>query len=354
MDQDDRLSSRAEDRLRREAAAWFARLRGPGAERHRAAFDIWRTADPERQAVYDRLQQRWDDAGVLTRSQLLGPDIGLGHSTARRARPWALGWSLAGLAAGCALFGLVLVPTRPAWLDQWPLPSIGTPQLESKIGEIRTVRLADGSSVTLDTDTALTLRFSTSMRRISLLRGRARFDVAHDPARPFIVAAGGGAVAARGTLFDVSLSPDRQVSVTLLRGAVEIDPAPGAPGAGMPHPPPLRLAPGQQFAFGHAIATPQIQPASPSASLWPSGLLTFDDTPLSEALAEANRYSHNRIVLADPSLAALQVSGVFRATAPHELAASLAGTFDLHVETAPNGDVLLTRPSQAAPAQPAT
>jgi transmembrane sensor len=224
--------------------------------------------------------------------------------------------------------------------------------MATRIGEIRTLRLSDGSTVTLDTDTILRTRFSASGRRLSLLRGRARFDVAHDPTRPFIVAAGGGAVAARGTLFDVALSSDQRVAVTLIRGVVEVDPASEAVPSGAARRPSIRLTQGQQFAYGRDIAAPRAEPASPTGALWPSGLLTFERAPLSHALAEANRYSRRRIVLAEPSLGALQVSGVFRAVAPHDLAEGLAAAFALRLEAAPDGDFILSRPSATASARP--
>jgi transmembrane sensor len=224
--------------------------------------------------------------------------------------------------------------------------------MATPIGEIRTLRLADGSTVTLDTDTILRTRFSASDRRLSLLRGRARFDVANDPSRPFIVAAAGSAVAARGTLFDVALSSDQRVAVTLIRGVVEVDPASDAVPSGAARHPSIRLTPGQRFAYGRDIAAPRVELAPPTGALWPSGLLTFEKTPLSQALAEANRYSRRRIVLAEPALGALQVSGVFRAVAPRALAEGLAAAFALRLETTPDGDFILSRPSAPSPAGP--
>jgi len=338
---DDKAARRTDEQLRLEAAAWFAKLRGPAATRHQAEFDIWRKADPRRQAVYDRLVRRWDDAAVLADAHVR-PRLA---SSPRRRRRWPSArtpWRAAALAVGAMAAALILSPIRPAWIDNWPIPSLWSHRMATRIGEIRSVRLSDGSSVTLDTNTVVITRFSSSARRLELLRGRARFDVAHDPARDFIVAAGGGAVAARGTLFDVELLADQQVAVTLMRGLVDVEPGSASRGASGHRA--TRLLPGQQFAFGRMIAAPRIEPASPAESLWPAGLLTFSRTPLSQALSEANGYSRTRIRLADASLADLQVSGVFRPADPRALAQSMAAAFDLRVEHAPNGDLVLARP----------
>lgn len=349
MDQDDRSARRAEEKLRREAAGWFARMRGPDADRYRARFDAWRAANPLRQAIYDRLIQRWDDAGVLTHSQLSAPCAGAARAKKTLSLTTQMTLGFAGLATCFALAVIMISPAPRAWLDGGWLSAFGSQPLQTKIGEIRTIRLADGSSVILDTDTLVTARFARTERRLELLRGRARFDVAHDPSRPFVVMAGGGEVAAKGTLFDVSLSPDQSVAVTLIRGVVEVDPGPLARARGTSGRTSARLQPGQHLAFGRNMAAPRIEPASASAALWPQGLLTFHDTPLSQALAEANRYSPGHIVLEDEALADLRVSGVFKAMAPHEFASSLAAAFDLQVADAPNGDRILKRAQPPAP-----
>jgi transmembrane sensor len=146
-------------------------------------------------------------------------------------------------------------------------------------------------------------------------------------------------VAAHGTLFDVALTPARGVAVTLLQGVVEVDAASGAGRRDR-----TTLAPGQELAFGRDLPVPQLRPASPNVATWPSGMLTFSATPLSQAVAEANRYSHTAIRLASPDLGLLQVSGAFHAGAARPLAESLAATFDLRIRAAPDGALVLERP----------
>jgi len=351
MDRSDKGAGRAEEKLRREAAAWFARMRGPNAVTHQAAFDHWRTARPEHQAVYDRLLRRWEGAAVLgmvRRAAPAGSDVRLGVWNLRRVW-WA---SAPPAAAALATVILFLSPVRPDWVDFWPVPSAWSQRVATEVGQIRRVTLSDGSVVTLDTDTIVVSRLSSAVRRLVLLRGRARFDVAHDPNRPFIVAAGGASVAARGTLFDVALNPGHKVAVTLIRGIVDVEGPAKSSQTLAPWHGHARLVAGQQIAFGRDLPSPCVQPASPAGALWPDGLLTFEATPLSDAVAQANRYSRTHILLASPALGALQVSGVFRATAPRALADSLAAAFDLQVKSDPDGDIVLDRqgPPLAEPA----
>lgn len=324
------------EKRRREAAAWFARLRGPDAAAHRPAFDRWRRDRPDRQAVYDRLVRRWDDAAILRGSR---QDFGL----AARNRGRSLGsgwlWGAAPVAAALAL-AVYLLPTRPAWIDAAAVPSAWSERAATAVGTIRTVKLPDGSSVILDTGSVVRWRFTAGSRRLALLRGRARFAVARSPNRPFVVAAGDGVVTAHGTVFDVALTQPGQVAVTLLRGVVEVD---EARRAGL-----LRqttLAAGQQLAYGQDLPAPQLTSPPPDTLTWPTGLLAFASTPLSQAVAEANRYSKTPIRLAGADLASLRVSGVFRAGAARPLADSLAATFDLRVEPEADGALVLGRPA---------
>ena len=332
MSPGDRKTLHREERLRREAAAWFARLRAPDGERSRCAFEAWRAEDLARGQAYDLLMQRWDEASVL------GPPQTMGAIRRAPAPIWALPLSL-GLAAVAACAVLVLAGpfAEPDWVKV-QFASLGWPQrITTQVSQIRSLRLADGSQLVLDTDSEVTM----ASRHVDLLRGRARFDVAQDPGRPFVVDAGGGEVVARGGVFDVALSPDRLVAVSLVRGVVDVDT--GRERHRARARPMLRLSSGQSLAYGPTISAPSAQSASPEAAMWPSGMLDFRRTPLAAAVAQANRYSRQKIVLEDQGIGELEVSGVFKATATADLASSLAVMFDLQLARAANGDFVLRR-----------
>ena len=168
---------------------------------------------------------------------------------------------------------------------------------------------------------------------------RARFVVAHEP-RPFVVAAGGGSVLARGTIFDVTLR-GHGASVALIEGLVDVrQPASGtAAGSPLESGEVTRLTAGHGIAIGGGKgvvlqATAVVQPD------WPSDLRDFRNVPLRDLLAEANRYADRPLVLTEPQLGDLRVSGIFRVREPARLAANLAELLDLSLMESPAGIAL--------------
>jgi transmembrane sensor len=174
----------------------------------------------------------------------------------------------------------------------------------SAAGEVKVVTLPDGSRVTLDAASSFETRFSGASRSARLLRGRAFFDVKSNPQRPFSVAAADRLVLALGTRFDVRLRPD-ELTVTLIEGSVEIS-APGLVGSTL-------LKPGQQFVEHKGTAVVRSVPSEVDAAIeWQQGFVTFDNDTLAEAVAEINRYSSQQLVIRDPAVASLRVTGQFR------------------------------------------
>lgn len=325
----------AADVTGREASAWFARMRGSDAEMSRLEFERWRASDSRNRAAYARIERRWQLAAGLA-----GSPLAREHLAAVNRRPF---YALPGPRAAFASLGVALLVGGGAfflWRDDVSRPiavaQAGAP-FQTRVGEIHTVRLADGTTVTLDTDSAIEPVFTRQARVVRLARGRARFDVAHEAGRPFMVEAGGRTIIDRGTLFDVVLGREG-VRVVLLRGAVEIrDRKARAPGAA----PIARLVPGQVFADAPAAGVAQVSAAPNGSDQWAKGMLSFDGAPLEEVVAAANRYSAHKIRLGEPALAGLRVTGTFRATPTDALAAILAATFNLRVERDAQGDFIL-------------
>ena len=194
-------------------------------------------------------------------------------------------------------------------------------------GERRVVTLADGSQIQLDSSTDLRVRYSARARELTLLRGQARFDVAHDVERPFSVTAAGEKVVATGTAFNVDLHKS-QLVVTLIEGHVvvlsrrtsallPIQPfrltpaAPKVPNQGSQPGLGVELDAGEQLVVS-AGGTSSIAPANIERSTaWQSGRLIFNDEPLSSVVEQVNRYARQPLVLADAATAGLRISGVF-------------------------------------------
>ncbi len=245
----------------------------------------------------------------------------------------------AGLAALLLVAGAVLLG-RPEGL--MPAAEAEALFFATEVGEIREVPLPDGTQMTLDTKTTVVVEMRSDLRQVTLREGRARFAVTGEDERPFVVEAGRTRVSGRNTTFDVALTGGT-ATVQPVRGSISV----ALEGAGaQPQPQPVQLAPGQVASISSSGERLQRRPASRSESLWPSGMLEFDNTPLAQALTEANRYGRARISLADPSLEALRVSGTFRAGDLEGLARSLEAAFGLRLERE-DGRRLILHPGPA-------
>ena len=334
--------AKSDDAVRREASDWVALIHDPDAAVDRAAFEHWRAADPRHATAYARAERAWDSAALLAQTSF-GRARGLPERRRYFERPQI---RHAVAAAAVLVVAILALSVGGVGLFRHDHPP-QTAQFASSIGQIRQVALADGSIVTLDTDSVLRVAFTGDERRLTLSRGRARFDVAHDAARPFIVMAGKGSVTARGTIFDVAVLGDR-VKVMLLRGAVDV--RDGHAHADKSQPAMAHLGPGQQVSF--AAAEPLLIPRKASATdvQWPTGMLNFDRSRLADVIAEANRYSTARINLADPRLGDMRITGVYHAGDAAGLAQGIADSLGLHVGKSPKGDIVISvPPSTAAP-----
>lgn len=316
--------------MRREAADWLARMRGPRSEDDRAAFQRWYDGDPAHAEAYDRVRENYESAGLLAQTEW-GRGSGLPARAQRssRAKPYAMA---AGLAALLLVGGAVLLG-RPEGL--MPAAEAEALFFATEVGEIREVPLPDGSQMTLDTETTVVVQMRPDLRHVTLRGGRARFAVAGEDERPFVVEAGRTRVSGRNTTFDVALNGGG-ATVQPLQGSVSVE----AGGAGA-QTQPVQLDPGQVVSISSSAERVQRRPASRSGSLWPSGMLEFDNTPLRRVIAEANRYGRPGISLADPSLEALRVSGTFRAGDLEGLARSLEAAFGLRLERGEGGRLIL-------------
>jgi transmembrane sensor len=221
----------------------------------------------------------------------------------------------------------------------------GSPQeviaFASRLGEVRQIDLPDGSHLVLDSSSRVEARFDGAARMLTLDAGRARFIVAHE-ARPFIVRAASNEVVATGTIFDVSLIRNR-LSVLLIEGSVDVRHRDARGRASV-----QRLHAGQELIISDRGGG--VRPSVPRGETsWPTRMLEFDATPLSDAVDLVNRYSATQIRLGSDHIAALRVSGAYRAGDTAGFARSLASAFGLRLQTMPDGNLLLAEPEAAAP-----
>ena len=216
-------------------------------------------------------------------------------------------------------------------------PAAAALHFETRHGEQQTHRLADNSVLHLNTDTAVTVRYSPTQRFVVLISGEADFEVAHDPHRAFRVLAGPAEVVDLGTRFDVRRNADATV-VTVVEGRVAVAPShmPGKGGAGssQSHPPRrVQLSANQQVsvAEGQWPAT-AITVDAQRATAWLHRQISFDHEPLERVAAEFNRYAPKPIEITAPALRTLEVSGVFSTDDPEEFLAFLRSLEGVRVE----------------------
>jgi transmembrane sensor len=304
--------------LTQEAADWHARLRSDSlSEVEEGRFRAWLSGDPARRREFDALSALWDSLETVAQSpEVLRERQQMATSAApeRISRRAVVGWVLAAGVAGAAGF--------ISWEQLFAADRYAT-----GVGEQRIVPLSDGSIVTLNTSSQVRVRITGARRRVEVLRGQANFEVAEDLSRPFIVSAGGGEVRALGTVFDVYRRAG-DVVVTLIEGRVSVVPDAHAGENGA-----IVLDAGEQLSFGAPGRAPARRNADlRQVSAWRNRKLLFADTPLAEAIAEANRYSRIKIELRDAHLADARISGTFDAGRNEAVAEGLQAYFGLEAE----------------------
>jgi transmembrane sensor len=351
------MDPNCEHRISKAAADWYARLRAPGCSAaDREAFEQWRDADPAHAAAYasalrvsaavdellardPRIQALLDDALLFPQAgaDVAEPVVAFDHaanaprpsgtvSDAGRARRWKI---------PAALAASVLLAVGSVGVHR--IQREAEPVVYETAGTGRSIILQDGSRLQLDVGTRLAVRYTPRRREITLEAGRALFDVAHDPARPFSVAASTFKTTALGTRFQVELR-DRVAFVTLAEGTVAID------NEDATHVWQERLRPGEQLAIDVASAARNKQPIDPSvATSWSRGRLLFRDTPLAQAVDEINRYATKKVLLGDPSLANLPVGGNFIAGDSDLIVDALAAVLPLRVVNGGDKEIILVR-----------
>jgi len=342
------------DLIATEAADWYARLRAPDVpELERVRFRAWLASDPARRREFEAVDSFWNDLAAIRDS----PEVArvCAHLAAiRRQRRWRPHRSTWGVAA------TLILALAGVWLG-WHRWSSG--HYLTEVGQMRSVRLPDGSVATLNAGTEIRVRYSQGRRGVELIRGEANFQVAKDPSHPFLVAVGGGQVQALGTVFDIYKSTAK-ITVTLIEGTVAVTPSlqalstsasdasvRSAIEAGAPKvidDSVIVLTAGEQVSY----ATEPTGSASRAAarvskvSNWQGRKLDFSNTPILVAIAEANRYSPEQIVLDAPQLKGARVSGIFEAGRSDLFAEGLRTYFHLQSVRASAHTIVLRLPSR--------
>ena len=337
---------------RETAAAWIVRLDVGLTGDEKARLLEWLDADPKHRAALFELAAVWDGLDVLAELSTLFPlEPAVPRRASRLTGRWAITVSAAGLVAIAVIAGLFLYQ-RP---HGDAAAADAAVRFETEVGGYDTERLADGSVVTLNTDTALSVEYTSGERRVILERGEAYFQVAEDPARPFAAWVGGRIVQAVGTAFNIRLAPDGDVEVTVTDGRVKLLDAAQAPATertASPAPFDTTLIEGEVALLDEA-ASPRVMPRITRLApnevdikiAWQRGMLIFEGEPLDAVLTEVMRYTTTEFVLEDEKLGDVRVGGYFRAGDVEGLLIALHENFEIGSErVAPDRIVLRPQP----------
>ncbi len=199
------------------------------------------------------------------------------------------------------------------------------------VGEQRLVQLADGSQVTLNTDSRMSVRIDGHKRRVTLARGEAYFDVAKLGGAPFVVVSGASEVRVTGTQFNVRRS-DESVRVDVVEGRVLA----GAHAASDPAGAAVLTANQAVTLDRNGLVRRREAAQIDRVANWRQGRVYFSETPLRDAIADMNRYTQTRMVITTPGIADMPVSGVFRAGSSESFAHALGLAYPVQVRTRSN------------------
>ena len=332
------------DAIREAAARWLTRLQSVETplETTLSEWQQWMALDPRHAQEFQALEGVWQQFGTLPRPALVPQamlesdeydgSLSVAEWNAsgehQRARRRFVGLALA---ASIVLTVVGLVALR--FVD-----AAAVEVFETRVGENRSVTLADGSRVSMGGHSRVEVQLGSERRELNLVRGEALFAVATDSLRPFSVHAGRAVVTAVGTQFDVQRTADRVV-VSVVEGRVRVQPLravvpmawldPVVPSVARGAPTELEAnhrATVDRRGMAAATALPSIS----IATAWQSGRLSFDDEPLRYVVEVVNRYSRKRIVIADVELAELRVSGTVLGDHIEGWVASLDTAFGIH------------------------
>lgn len=308
--------------IRERAAEWLARQQGGTMSATESdALEQWLQADPQHRQAFVQCQQ----LSLMTDFLKDDPDLSDGlpeirKSVERRSRVRSrLHW--VGAVAAVMLIAVASVFTRNYYVVEY---------YQTGIGEQRVVHLDDGSTLMLNTDSRVGVRYHRDQRALFLERGEAFFMVAKNPSRPFVVNVQDAQVRALGTAFNVALRAER-VRVAVTQGVVEVQSE-----SDLGHPQQLvKMLPGQGVRF--SVARPQDNSGVVPINLekitaWQTRRIYFDNDRLEDAIAEYNRYTTRKMVLVGDALSNQRISGVFNVGDADGLAFALKQGFGARIK----------------------
>jgi transmembrane sensor len=333
------------EQITEAAARWIPRLDAGLTEEEEREFETWVEADARHAETLERQQAVWNRFESLAHAEVAAKPEADRFAprpvpARRRGSSWAP-WLAAAAAVAVGAFG---------WQAKWgsPAPVVAPIATVVELPPPLVLRtLPDGSVVGLNRGAEINVEYTATERRVALLRGEASFTVAKNPGVPFIVSAGGVRVRAVGTAFNVRFDPVA-VEIVVSEGRVQVatpsEPNVDSPGLLLPI-----LEARQRTSVLLTTAAPTLEVATLSPEqldarlAWQPRLLDFDDALLSEIVQSFNRHNPVRLVIADPSIAALRLNASIRSDNLEGFVRLLESDFGIRMEKHGDGEIALRR-----------
>lgn len=339
----------SKESIDQQACMWVSRIDRGLNDAEKSALCVWVKASEHHQNSLFEMAALWDDLSVLNELSGIFP---LGKEQDNKdARLNLSKYRL--LAASVLVFGLSLL----TWFNSQHsfsdpdnlLQTINS--AETKIGEQKNLILADGSVIHLNTNSLVKIDFNQEQRNLTLLRGEAHFEVAHDESRPFVVKAGHSQVTAVGTAFNVQFKDQGELELLVTEGKVllaktaddasQVEPA-------IAHHLPLEgkgllVVKGEKVVFSDDYTQAKATLSSTQVEqdlAWQQGMLVFQGEALETALKEVSRYSAVHFEIIDNSVKQQRVAGYFKAGDIDGLLFTLAQNFNIQAKRTDNNIVL--------------
>ena len=339
-------------RQRQAALGWYVRRRDAAWSGHdEAEFQTWLAQDARHGSAYVRCDQQWarldgmpDDLMARMRrnlardkalmEKLQSPSVSPSVAMPSRRRF---------LQSAAALAGVAMVGGVgwQLWQHGQAEPTL-VQAFQTERGQQQSIRLPDGTALRLDTATRVEVAYYRQRREVRLIDGQAVFDVRADAARPFQVLAGPLRVTVVGTRFSVRHTPglpgNDGVRVAVEHGKVRVARADTTAD--------VLLTAGEQVASDSRGALGPVAAVSPDGiAAWQTQRVSFVDVPLGQALAELERYRPTGLLVQDPAVAALRLSGTFDPMNPATLRTALPRVLPVRLSQADSGQAeVLLRP----------
>jgi len=305
--------------IEEQAAVWLAREDRGFGEAEREAFAAWLEQSTANTVAYLRLKAAWQRMDRLAAFK---------HPEPMRPKAVPVWNAMGGISALAATVLLTLgIGAGVYYLDDGGRAPAPAPVYATEVGRQQTVRLADGTSVELNTNTRLKADMTTTARVVKLESGEAYFDVARDASRPFVVYAGDRKITDIGTKFSVHRSGNK-VEVLVAEGRVRVDMPTTRTGSRAIEASASSIIVAE--ADGTLVARKSETDIADRLS-WRQGMLVFNHDTLAEVAAEFNRYNNRHVVVMGPARD-LRIGGRFRSDNVEVFVALLKEGFGLKIK----------------------